>query len=69
MNRKKFIQQTSLASAALLMSDLSFAKTTNNFPVVRVPENLRKFKSPAVEKLIAGINKNIGYLTDTQFAV
>ena len=60
MNRKKFIRQTSLASAALLMSDLSFAKTTNDFPVVRVPESQRKFKSPAVEKLIAEIKKNIG---------
>jgi hypothetical protein len=60
MNRKKFIRQTSLASAALLMSDYSFAKWNSDFPVVRVPENQRKFKSPAVEKLIAEIKKNIG---------
>ena len=60
MNRKKFIQQTSLASAALLLNDFSFAKTNNDFQVVRVAENQRKFKSPAVEKLIAEIKKNIG---------
>lgn len=60
MNRKKFIQQTSLASAALLLSDLSFATANNDFPVVRVPESQRKFKSPAIEKLIAEIKKNIG---------
>ena len=60
MNRKKFIRQTSLASAALLMSDYSFAKWNSNFPVVRIPQNQRKFKSPAVENLIAEIKKNIG---------
>jgi uncharacterized protein len=60
MNRKKFIQQSSLASAALLLSDLSFANNGSDFPVVRVPESQRKFKSPAIEKLIAEIKKNIG---------
>ncbi len=60
MNRKKFIQQTSLASAGLLMSNYSLAKWNEDFPVVRVPESQRKFKSPAVEKLIAEIKKNIG---------
>lgn len=60
MNRKKFIRQTSLASAGILISDLSFAKANNDFPVVRTAEHLRKFKSPAVEKLIAEIKKNTG---------
>lgn len=60
MNRKKFIQQSSLASASLLLSNYSFAKWNTDFPVVRVPESQRKFKSPAVEKLIAEIKKNIG---------
>lgn len=59
VNRKKFIQQTSLASASLLMSHYSFAKWNEDFPVVRVAESERKFKSPAVEKLIAEIKKNI----------
>jgi len=60
MNRKKFIKQTSLASAGLLMSKYSFAKWNEDFPVVRVAESQRKFKSPAVEKLIAEVKKNIG---------
>ncbi|MFN8306068.1 MAG: glycoside hydrolase family 125 protein [Ferruginibacter sp.] len=60
MNRKKFIRQTSLASAALLLSDLSSAHGSGDFPVVRTPEHLRKFKSQAVERVIAEIKKNIG---------
>ncbi len=60
MDRKKFIQQSSLASAGLLMNKYSFAKWNEDFPVVRIPENQRKFKSPAVEKLIVEIKKNCG---------
>jgi len=60
MDRKKFIRQSSLASAGLLMSNYSFAGRHTDFPLVRVPENQRRFKSPAVEKLIAEIKKNIG---------
>ena len=60
MNRKKFIQQSSLATAGILMSKYSFAKGNNSFPVVRIAETERKFKSPAVEKLIAEVKKNIG---------
>ncbi len=60
MNRKNFIQQSSLAATGILMSKYSFAKWQNDFPVVRVAESQRKFKSPAVEKLIAEIKKNIG---------
>ena len=60
MNRKKFIQQTSLAATGVLMSKYSLAKWQSDFPLVRVPESQRKFKSPAVEKLIAEIKKNIG---------
>jgi len=60
MNRKKFIQQSALATAGILMSTNSFAEWQSDFPVVRIPEQQRKFKSPAVEKLIAEIKKNIG---------
>ena len=60
MNRKKFIQQSSLASAAILMSKYSAAKWNNDFPVVRISEQERKFTSTAVEKLITEIKKNIG---------
>jgi len=60
MNRKKFIQQSSLATAGILLSNYSFAKWQTDFPLVRVPESQRKFKSPAVEKLIAEIKQHIG---------
>ncbi len=60
MKRRTFIQRSSFASAALLTSKLSFAENfANDFPVVRIPEAERKFKSPAVEKIIAEINKNV----------
>jgi len=60
MNRKKFIQQSSLATAGILMSNYSFAKWNTDFPLVRTPESQRKFKSPAVEKLIAEIKSKTG---------
>lgn len=59
MDRKKFIRQSSLASAGLLMSNYTFAGLYTDFPLVRVTENQRRFKSPAVEKLIAEVKKNI----------
>ena len=60
MNRKKFIQSTSLVSAGILAGKYSFAIDKKDFPVVRVAENLRKFKSPAVEKVIKEVQKNTG---------
>jgi uncharacterized protein len=60
MNRKKFIQQSSLASAGLLMNQYAFGSWNDDFPVVRVPESQRKFKSAAIEKLITEVRKNIG---------
>jgi len=61
MNRKQFIRQTSLATAGLAFSAKSLSSvTTADFPVVRIPASERKFKSDAVEKLIADIKKNIG---------
>lgn len=59
MKRSSFIRNTSLAAAGLMASNYSFAFTSNDFPVVRIPESERKFKSAAVEKLIAEIKKNI----------
>ena len=61
MKRRKFIQQSSLAMAAAVFYNDSFGgKPSADFPLVRVPENMRKFKSVAVEKLIAEMHKNIG---------
>ena len=61
MKRSTFIHQSALASASLFSSKLSFAsRFQNEFPEVRVAEHLRKFKSPAVEKLINDIRKHTG---------
>ena len=59
MKRRTFIQQTSLATAGFFIAKNASA-TSNDFPVVRIPESQRKFKSVVVEKTIADIKKNIG---------
>ncbi len=60
MNRRLFVKQSSLVAAGLMLAPSSFAFSGNEFPVVRIPEKKRNFKSKAVEKLIAEIKKNIG---------
>ncbi len=61
MLRRKFIQQTSLATAATVMSKYSLATNgIDDFPVVRIPEVQRRFKSKSVEKLITEIKSKIG---------
>src|ERR1017187_616508 len=59
MNRRHFIQHTSiLAAGAMLGSVRGAAEPT--FPVVRVPEAQRKFKSRAVERTIETIKARMG---------
>lgn len=61
MQRRKFIQQAALAGAAISIS--KYAKAGGgmaDYPVVRVAEGQRKFKSAAVEKLITEIQSKIG---------
>jgi meiotically up-regulated gene 157 (Mug157) protein len=60
MNRRRFIQQSSLATAGVLFSQYSSAKLPANFPVVRVGEAERNFKSKAVEGVISEVKKHIG---------
>ncbi len=61
MQRRKFLQQTALASAAIAASNYSSAANKElQFPVVRVAEANRKFKSVAVEKLIKEVKSKIG---------
>ncbi len=61
MKRRKFIQQTTLATGAIFSSRFLNARSfQQDFPVVRVPESSRKFKSPAVEKRIEEISKKTG---------
>lgn len=62
MIRRKFIQNAALATAAITVSKLAKAgnKGIADFPVVRIAEGQRKFKSVAVERVIAEVQKHIG---------
>jgi meiotically up-regulated gene 157 (Mug157) protein len=61
MNRREFIRNATLAASSIaLMPSPTWAAETG-FPVVRVPEAKRKFKSPVVEKTIAQVQSSIGY--------
>src|SRR5579871_6812900 len=59
MQRRKFIHQSSLASAGFFVAryPLGFSK---DFPLVRIPESQRRFKSPVIEKTIDEVKNNIG---------
>ena len=59
MKRRKFIQQGSLATASFFVMKKPLFNI-NDFPVVRVPESQRKFRSLAVENRIKELKKNIG---------
>jgi meiotically up-regulated gene 157 (Mug157) protein len=76
MRRRKFIQQSVLASAAVLtvrnVKGAAAGAGGNgdageiagvggfDFPVVRIPEAQRKFKSQAVEKVVREVRQNVG---------
>lgn len=53
------MRNTSLAAAAVMAGSASWAAETG-FPVVRVPEAKRKFKSAAVERAIERVQSSIG---------
>ncbi len=59
MLRRQFIQQSTLAAAGIAASGKLYAGKPD-FPVVRIAESERKFRSAAVEKTIAEVKKNIG---------
>lgn len=59
MTRRNFIQTASLATAGLICGARATAAEPG-FPVVRVPEAKRKFRSAAVEKTIQKIQSSIG---------
>ena len=59
MQRRTFIRHTTMASAALAVSS-SYAFNEPDFPVVRISEADRKFRSTAVEKIIAEVKKKAG---------
>ena len=61
MNRRHFVKQTTLASAGMLLSGYALGGSpAGSFPMVRTEAGKRKFTSPAVEKLITEVTKNIG---------
>src|SRR5687768_14280672 len=73
MNRRSFVQNTSLASAGLLFNKTAlFAASSSEFPVVRTPLDKRNFTSKAVEKAIASFkagvkNEELGWLFENCF--
>src|SRR6266699_4550734 len=60
MNRRKFIRNTTLAASGLMLAPSLAGAMGNAFPVVRIAEAKRKFKSTAVEKIIAKIQSSVG---------
>jgi meiotically up-regulated gene 157 (Mug157) protein len=72
MKRRKFLQQSMLASAAVMIGSGAKGARAAEFPVVRVAEAKRRFKSQAVEKTIREVrtsagNKEIGWLFENCF--
>lgn len=59
MTRRDFVQTASLATAGIMLGSAARAQA-GDFPVVRIPESRRKFKSVAVEKTIQEIQSSIG---------
>lgn len=59
MNRKDFLQQSALLGAGFVASGFSFAKPSNDFPVVRVPESKRHFRSEAIENAIKAFQRKV----------
>ncbi len=72
MKRKEFIQKTSILGAGLAAGKFSFASPRQDFPVVRVAENQRNFKSPLIESAIKTFqskikNKELNWLFNNCF--
>ena len=60
MNRREFLATTSLAAASLVLAPTMGLAEELAFPVVRIAEAKRKFKSVAVERRIDLIQSSIG---------
>ena len=59
MNRRDFIVSTSILTSGLALGAHTAVAQTS-FPVVRIPEDKRKFKSVAVERTIQRVQSSIG---------
>jgi len=60
MKRREFICKTPLAASLLILAPLLARSVASEFPVVRIPEAKRKFKSAAVERTIERVQSSIG---------
>lgn len=60
MTRRDFILNTTLAASTLILTPTLALAEGTEFPVVRTPEAKRRFKSPAVEKIIVKVQSSIG---------
>ncbi|MHA4808559.1 glycoside hydrolase family 125 protein [Flavitalea flava] len=63
MQRRSFLQKSALATAGLYLPGQLLAgagKNSTGFPLVRIPEGQRKFRSVAVEKAISEVKSKIG---------
>src|ERR1035437_2586539 len=59
MNRRHFIRNTSFLAAGAMLGSVGGAAEAG-FPVVRIPEAKRKFKSRAVERTIETMKARMG---------
>ena len=59
MNRRQFLRRTTLLTFGLMLCPAS-RSAESRFPIVRTPEDKRKFKSRAVERTIETIRARIG---------
>jgi uncharacterized protein len=59
MNRRHFLRHTSVLTCGLMLGSVSRG-ADSSFPVVRTPEDKRRFKSRAVERTIETIRARIG---------
>jgi hypothetical protein len=59
MNRRSFIQNTSLVSAGLIFNKVEAFAASSDYPMVRIPAAQRHFTSASVEKAIATFQKNV----------
>ena len=59
MNRREFIRNTTLAASALMVAPSGFG-ADSRFPTVRIAPSMRRFQSPAVERVIAEVKSKIG---------
>jgi uncharacterized protein len=60
MNRREFVQSTSLIAASLYLAPAPVWAADYDFPVVRTPLAKRKFTSAVVEKTITKVQASIG---------